>query len=50
MEMSLWFYRKEPNKRRSLYLVDVHWGLGMLIVGMVILVVVLLMRRLVGMF
>jgi len=44
--MSFWVYRKGRGGRRSLYLLDVPWELVFPLIGIVILLVVLLLRRL----
>jgi len=44
--MSLWVHWKERTGRRSLYLIDVPIELAFLLIGIVIALVVLLLRRL----
>jgi hypothetical protein len=44
--MSLWLHWKERNGRRSLYLLDVPFELAFLLVGIMIVLVILLLRRL----
>jgi hypothetical protein len=44
--MSLWVHWKECTGRRSLYLVDVPFELAFLLIGIVIALVVVLLRRL----
>jgi len=43
--MSLWVYWKERKGGRSLYLLDVPFELAFLLVGIVIVLLVLLVRR-----
>jgi len=43
--MSLWVRKTERSGRRSLYLLDVPWELAFLLVGIVIAVLVVLLRR-----
>jgi hypothetical protein len=43
--MSLWIHRRENTRRRSLYLLDVPWELALLVVGIVVLLLVILLRR-----
>ena len=47
--MSLWVHWKERKGGRSLYLLDVPFELAFLLVGIVIVLLVLLVRR-VGLF
>ena len=44
--MSLWVHRKERTGRRSLYLLDAPWELAFLLVGIMIVLLILLLRRL----
>jgi hypothetical protein len=43
--MSLWIHWKERKGGRSLYLLDVPFELAFLLVGIMIVVVILLLRR-----
>jgi len=44
--MSLWIHWKERKGGRSLYLLDVPFELAFLLVGIMIVLVILLLRRL----
>ena len=44
--MSFWFYGKGRRDRRSVYLIDLPWGLLFFLIGIIILLVMLLLRRL----
>jgi hypothetical protein len=44
--MSFWVYRKDCGKRRSLYLVGLPWELVFPILGIAVVLIVLLLRRL----
>jgi hypothetical protein len=44
--MSLWVHWKERKGGRSLYLLDVPWELAFLLIGILILLFILLLRRL----
>ena len=44
--MSIWVRKTERTGRRSLYLLDVPWELAVLLVGILIMLLVLLLRRL----
>jgi hypothetical protein len=44
--MSLWIHGKERKGGRSLYLLDVPFELAFLLVGIMIVLVILLLRRL----
>jgi hypothetical protein len=46
INMSLWVHWKERTGRRSLYLVDGPFELAFLLIGIVIALVVVLLRRL----
>jgi hypothetical protein len=44
--MSFWSYGKGHQDRRSVYLIDLPWGLLFFLIGIFILLVILLLRRL----
>jgi len=43
--MSLWVRKTERTGRRSFYFLDVPWELAFLLIGIVITVLVVLLRR-----
>jgi hypothetical protein len=45
-EMSLWVHWKERKGGRSLYLLDVPWELVFLLIGILMVLFILLLRRL----
>lgn len=44
--MSFWVYRKERGQRRGLYLLGLPWELTLPVLGVAVVLVVLLLRRL----
>ena len=44
--MSFWVYKKGRGGRRNLYLLDVPWELAVLLIGIILTLGVLLLRRL----
>jgi hypothetical protein len=43
--MSLWVRKTERTGRRSLYLLDVPWELAFLLLGIMIALIIVLLRR-----